>query len=360
VYSHAITTRLNINTIHKKDTEPFAAHYTTSSSFTSYENPPLSPRDSPSRSSTADHHSLAHTTKSSIKRSRGSLLVAASDVLNFKFGRRRKSIIREPTPIFLPEVIEISAPRRDEEMEERERLRDMAAKSIGLGPVLLEDSHAEQETSSYGKHPEVEDELDRDELPSREFNSNRTSHISVKISPPPTQRRRPGSIGHQSSSLSDLPAPPCVPAFPTTPKALFGSIQTSSTLPKYYPPPSLRIFMLSKHWKSRFMVLSSAPTVPSRPAAANLSYLHLFKTSGNDEMELERLAINEDSIVYMAEGEAGGRKHVVKIGGVDVGAMKRELNHEEGGRTVWFLQIKDPAESQKWIAMIKNSVLSQR
>jgi hypothetical protein len=283
-------------------------------------------------------------------------------VLNFKFSRRRKSIIREPTPIFLPEVIEISAPRRDEEMEERERLRDMAAKSIGLDPVLLEDSQPEEDNSGYDRTEE--DELDRDEVPSMDFvpaKSSRTSHISLKIpTPPPNHRYRPGSLSHQSINWTDSSTFPSLPAFPTTPKALSGAIQTSSTLPKYYPPPSLRLFMVSKHWKSRFMVLSSAPPLPSRPAGSNLSYLHLFKSSGSEEMELERLAINEDSVVYVAEGESGGRKHVVKVGGVDVGAMNRDLNHEEGGRTMWFLQIKDPAESQKWIAMIKNSVLSQR
>jgi hypothetical protein len=283
-----------IATCDLQETEPFASHYTTSSSFTSYENPLHSPRESPSRSSTADHHSQAHTTKSSLKRSRGSLFIAASDVLNFRFSRRRKSIIREPTPIFLPEVIEISAPRRDEEMEERERLRDMAAKSIGLDPVLLEDSQPEEDNSGYDRTEE--DELDRDEVPSMDFvptKSSRTSHISLKIpTPPPNHRYRPGSLSHQSINWTDSSTFPSLPAFPTTPKALSGAIQTSSTLPKYYPPPSLRLFMVSKHWKSRFMVLSSAPPLPSRPAGSNLSYLHLFKSSGGDEMELERLAIN--------------------------------------------------------------------
>lgn len=108
------------------------------------------------------------------------------------------------------------------------------------------------------------------------------------------------------------------------------------------------------------MVLSSPITLLSRGAAPTVSYLHLFKSPGAEEKELERLEINEESVVFVAEEEVGGRRHVVKVGGTDVGAMRKEMNHEEGGRTMWFLQLTDPAEAQKWIAMIKNAILGQR
>lgn len=108
------------------------------------------------------------------------------------------------------------------------------------------------------------------------------------------------------------------------------------------------------------MVLSS-PTLPSsRGQAPSVSYLHLFKSSGSEEKELERLEINEDSVVFVAEEEVGGRKGVIKVGGLDVGAFKKELNHEIGGRTMWFLQILNQTEAQKWIAAIKNTILGQR
>ena len=108
------------------------------------------------------------------------------------------------------------------------------------------------------------------------------------------------------------------------------------------------------------MVLSSTPAVARRDSSPPVSYLHLFKASSADEKEIERLEINEDSVVFVAEEGVGGRKHVVKVAGVDVGARKKELNHEEGGRTMWFLHISDPAEAQKWITAIKNVILGQR
>jgi hypothetical protein len=64
--------------------------------------------------------------------------------------------------------------------------------------------------------------------------------------------------------------------------------------------------------------------------------------------------------VFVAEQEVGGKKHVIKVGGLDVGALKKELNRGEGGLTMWFLQITDAAEAQKWITVIKNAILCQR
>lgn len=81
---------------------------------------------------------------------------------------------------------------------------------------------------------------------------------------------------------------------------------------------------------------------------------------GPEEREIERLEINDDSVVYLSDEEVGGKRNVVKVGGVDVGAMKKELNSEEGGRTMWCLQIGDQAEAQRWIEGIKGAVLSQR
>ncbi|KAK1230670.1 hypothetical protein PQX77_006254 [Marasmius sp. AFHP31] len=167
---------------------------------------------------------------------------------------------------------------------------------------------------------------------------------------------------HTRSSSVAPPSP--IPPFPSTPASLTQYVQISSTFPKYYPPSSLRIFALSKQWKTRFMVLSTPPssplpTVPSR-SNPSVSYLHLFKSSSPEEKEFERLEINEDSVVFVSEEEVGGRKHVIKVGGVDVGAMRKDLNHEESGRTMWLLQITDSVESQKWIANIKSAILNQR
>lgn len=95
------------------------------------------------------------------------------------------------------------------------------------------------------------------------------------------------------------------------------------------------------------------------------SYLHLFKSSAADEKEMERLEITEDSVVFVAEEqEIGGRRNVVKVGGVDVVKKVRDFgssnNTEENGRTMWFLQISDADEAQKWITVIKNAIFEQR
>jgi hypothetical protein len=110
---------------------------------------------------------------------------------------------------------------------------------------------------------------------------------------------------------------------------------------------------LSKQWKPRHVVLSA-------PVLAGASYLHIFKSSAPDERELERLEINERSVVFVNDEDVGGRRGVVRVGGVDVGALRRELNGEENGMAVMLLQIVDGNESQKWINAIKNAVLDQR
>jgi hypothetical protein len=276
--------------------------------------------------------------------------MAASDALGFKFGRKRKSVLRLPTPIILPDVIEISAPRRDEEVEERERLRDAAAQSIGLDPVLM----------SIEDTPKEEDEHDLSfddvEGPRRASLSLRSSYNPVAPDPMPQfiePLRRNSQLSHSRSSSM------AIPSFPSSPSAVMEFMRMSSSFPKYYPPTSLRIFSLSKHWKGRFLVLSSPPPFPP-PRGSPVSYLHLFKSASPEEKELERLEINEDSVVFVAEEEIGNRRSVVKVAGVNVGVPKSELNPQEKGQVMWFFQILDPFEAQRWIAVIKNIILGQR
>jgi hypothetical protein len=88
--------------------------------------------------------------------------------------------------------------------------------------------------------------------------------------------------------------------------------------------------------------------------------LHVFKSAGSEEKELERIEINEDSVVFVAEDEFGGRRSVIKVGGTDVGAMKKEYIVNEGGYSMWLLHIQDTADAQRWITNIKNAVLGQR
>ena len=125
--------------------------------------------------------------------------------------------------------------------------------------------------------------------------------------------------------------------------------------------------------------MSSPPLSPTAttPTGSHLApwYLHMFKSSGADEREIERLEIDEESMAYMADGEVGGRRSVVKFEGV---LRKRPAHHtaphssisatstEDGpaggeeGRTTWIVQILDMEETQKWIEEIKGAVLNQR
>ncbi|KAA1469772.1 hypothetical protein DENSPDRAFT_928377 [Dentipellis sp. KUC8613] len=316
----------------------------------------------------------------STPRRHGSLLGAASDAL--RFGRRRKSL-KQPPPIrqeVLTEVIEISAPKPDEEEEERQRLRDAAARSVGLGIDLLEPARSRDDSL----YEEEEDEEHIQHAPSRDdirsMDSSNTDALSpnrsmresapVILSAHPfanSNRRRAGSLvlslnKTPSRATSQSPSP-TVPAFPATHSSLTPFVHLSATLPKYYPPPSLFMMALSKQWRTRFIVLTT-PVQGTRSKRASLgptvSYLHLFKSSGNDEREIERLEINENSVVFVTDEEIGSRRNVVKVGGVDVGAMKKELNAEETGLTMMMLQIVDHGESRKWINAIKSNILGQR
>ncbi|KAH9480505.1 hypothetical protein JR316_0007105 [Psilocybe cubensis] len=300
---------------------------------------------------------------------RGSLLVAASDALGFKFGRRRPQSVRQPSsPIILPDVIEISA-RRDEEDEERNHLRQMAAQAIGLGPFLVSPDSQSREDSTTdedddGQPPASELRLGypskSESVQNIEARSPEGSSLSVGLisqQSPQGGRYRSGSVAHaRSNSMTIAPIPP----YPSTVSALMSFKQCNGVFPKYYPPSSLRIFALSKNWKSRYLILSTPATLVTRGQGPAVSYLHLFKTSGLEEKELERLEINEDSVVFVSEEEVGGKRHVIKVGGADVGAMKKEYTHEEGGHTMWLLQIPDQVEAQKWITDIKNAILGQR
>jgi hypothetical protein len=299
---------------------------------------------------------------------RGSI-VSASDALSFKFGRRKPSIRPPPRQIILPGVLEISAhtQRQDEEVEERNRLREMAAQAIGLGPFMVsQDSGSRAES--------ITEDEDEDRLPASENNkiplghprsSESTPNITTKSpsfsesmsAQPLAGRLRSGSMLVRSPTTTTVPP---IPPFPSTVLALTLFRQTSGMYPKYYPPSSLRIFALSRNWKNRFLVLSTPAKLVTRGQIPAVSYLHLFKSSGQDERELERLEINEDSVVFVSEEDVGGRRQVIKVGGADVGAMKKEYTCDEGGYTMWLLQITDQAEAQQWITNIKSVILGQR
>ncbi len=229
----------------------------------------------------------------------------------------------------------------------------------------------------------------------------------ISVSSPPVIHN------HAADKERTLP-PPKIPPFPSTVTMLTPFVQHTGNIPRYYPAPSLLMFALSKQWKNRYLVLTSpllsqlrggsmmSPTSPlspetplsGQPLGKNPapSYLHLFKSSGSLERELERLEIDDESLIYVADAEVGGRRGVVKV----EGTLRRRSSQNslptihasgsrsgkdatgngnaddsslpslavpaggEEGRTTWVVQILDSEEAQKWIGAIKNAVLSQR
>ncbi|KAG6337314.1 hypothetical protein ID866_1776 [Astraeus odoratus] len=263
------------------------------------------------------------------RKQRASLLVAATDVLGLrkKLGSvSRKKPHHISNPNCIPDVIEISAhsdtyvttttvgssAHMDKEHEERERLRDAAAQSLGIDPDLSHQPRKSQSLSS--------------------------------INLPEQHDLRPRQ-------------PRCIPAFPATLGALSPLTQMSATLPKFTPATSLLVYALAKQWKPRTIVLTSH-------VASHKIHVHLFKSASPGEVEMERLEITEDSAMFVADEEVGGRRSVIKLAGKGIGRKKSNNNTgssaEDAARTMWFLQMTDTAESQRWIAAIKNAVLNQR
>ncbi|KAI0693964.1 hypothetical protein BC835DRAFT_1351319 [Cytidiella melzeri] len=245
------------------------------------------------------------------------------------------------------------------------------------------------------------------------------SHSTPPSSTFPTLRVNTLSPSKMNSFDDTLSGPVAeIPPFPSTPAALSPFTQLSGTMPRYYPAPSLLMFTLTKQWKNRYLVFTCPHAEPStqKPVFRSPwgtgadstgqrghntipipSFLHLFKTSGSEEKEVERLEINEESVVYVAEGEVGGRKGVIKVGGslrkknspssryspsaissrtssssmgsVEDASDPPPLSHDNSlasgstsaeGRTMWVVQITDPGEAKDWIGAIKGSVLNQR
>jgi len=354
------------------------------------------PTDLNASPSTHSHDSPPEQ-NSSLKRPRNSFLASAQEALMLKkFGRKKKPLASSPS--ILPDVIEITATETkrnsiiaatQEEEAERERLRDAAAQSIGLDPDLMSKSPTspmgnldfgfgfsdDHDGSDHDYGAEVDDPTFGSHAPSLESSYVSNSIWANDLTSPQGYRGRVGpvNIAAKSSNTSAPALIPTIPVYPTTVAALTNFTQLSRVLPKYYPGSQLLKFALTKQWKNRFIVMSS-PAQPnqasssshsSRPTpttAPTVSYLHLFKSNNPSEKELERLEINEDSVVFVNENneEISGRRNVLRVGGVDCGAMKKDLNVEEGGRTMWLLQVSDQQELQRWISAIKNSVLGQR
>ncbi|KAH6912795.1 hypothetical protein BKA70DRAFT_1097614 [Coprinopsis sp. MPI-PUGE-AT-0042] len=307
------------------------------------------------------------------RKNRGSLLGAATGAFgNLRFGRKRPAARPQPPlPRILPDVIEICAPLPDHEMEERNRLREEAAQAIGIHPYP---SHTLDRADSTEDDEDDEEALrtPADSSDLRRFKNTRSSGsspefasksfsgdndiIPVIASPAYTNEPRSGSIAHMRNNSTAFSA---VPLYPTDVLSLNAFLVWDGHLPKYSQPSTMRIFALTtKGWKNRYIIFSTPQMVMSKMRIPASSFLHVFKSAEPDEKELERLEINEDSVIFVSEDEVGGRRSVIKVGGLDIGTGKQQSG--KVAQTIWHLQITDSRESQKWISTIKNAILGQR
>ncbi|KAH8824957.1 hypothetical protein DL96DRAFT_1711995 [Flagelloscypha sp. PMI_526] len=158
----------------------------------------------------------------------------------------------------LPDLIEISP--QDAEDNERERLREIAARALGI-------------------------------IPTPEF-----------FEPTPQQEPIP------TTSAPSRPVDP-VPPFPSHRERIPRSavqISTDSPLQRYYPSVTLRMFK-GKGWKPRHLMLTQQPNA--------LWLLHTFR----DELEVERLEIVHNSFISVTDEHIGGKKGgVIAVAGRDL------------------------------------------
>ena len=295
---------------------------------------------------------------------RTSLLVAATDALGIKFRRKRPSTPARlpPNATILPDIIEIAAQPPDAESEERERLREEAAQLLGISvdpdtqSVSQTTEEDEPSTEMFPSH--VSDFAARSSYTRTDMTNRSSNSLPSPTRPTLFASRRSGSIMTHNRRTSN-PAPP-IPPFPANVDALQEFKQFSACFPKYYAPSSLRIFAVTKNWKLRYIMLTAPLTVVAGGSEPAVSYLHLFKSAAAGETEIERLEINEDSVVFIAEDDVAGRKYVVKVGGRVAGGPKKNQVIEEGGKVMWLLQIYESEISQRWISTIKSLILGQR
>jgi hypothetical protein len=349
-----------------------------------------------------------------LRRNRTSLLSSAGTALSAKFRRTKKKPPAPASPDTAAAdtvVLDICARREEEEDAERERLRDAAAQSIGLVletqsviDAALDGRHSSLSLASPsfdGAH-----ELEplsavhtgtstsasyASSVPGRlRSGSLARSFTTVSASTTAANYSRSRARTSSSSGGGGSPPPPLVPPFPSTPAQLAPFAQLAAPLPKFHAGSPLLPAVLSKQWRPRHVVLSAPPALPSpHPSARGRgggggssappahAYLHVFKNAGPDERELERLLIDEDSLAFVADEEAG-RRGVVKIVGVEAGAAapgsrpstaasgrlsarsSPDGDGSEAGRMGWLLQIADPVEAQRWVASVKSAVQAQR
>ena len=304
----------------------------------------------------------------------------------------------------MSDVIEISAANavaasvRDDEEEierrERDRLREAAAESIGISPLIREDGSSRitnseddffDDDETQDDHPvsSIHDSVENSsgmraeaELPSllhrlqRSGRSAATRHnrsSSLSGIGTPTVDSSPLVNGMSLTPKSSLPPSliQTTPPFPTT----FAILQepSSRVLPalKLYPSSTILSRGFTRLWRSRTLVVTTLPSPRSAGLlrsfslsqdAPNLCFLHIFKSAGNDERELERMEVLDASACSLLEEEFAGKRFVVKLSGCNVGGGTKEALELQRDQSTWFLSFSGLKEAQNMIAILKEAL----
>ncbi|KIO19710.1 hypothetical protein M407DRAFT_222281 [Tulasnella calospora MUT 4182] len=358
------------------------------------------------------------------------LLTATSDALFSGFGSRKQTnnlrgSTSKPTSVKkqysidedadMSPVLDIRAPPStilqkgpgftDEEAE-REALRHEAARSVGLTsttispppPDLPEEDESYSQDASYEfiRRPSAPHSLSGALSPDHASSyAAASSTLATMRSAASSQASLSVETTHQVPITPSRPLPSSIPNYPATLAALSPFATTSSTLMRHY---SGSTFFLGKarQWKSRHIVLTSFKP-PPKPNAPDVepdtqSHLHLFRNFASEEKELERMKIDEDSVVFVVEDDpvTQGRKNVIRIGGRHAGgggshsavggrttrlappsamaslsvmgapAMAVQMGGQLDFKVVWLLQCPDSQTMHQWIASVKGALLVQR
>ncbi|KAG9048156.1 hypothetical protein FS837_000666 [Tulasnella sp. UAMH 9824] len=359
------------------------------------------------------------------------LLTATSDALFSGFGSRKqannlRSSTSKPSSVKkqysideddMSPVLDIRAPPStilqkgpeftDEEAE-REALRHEAARSVGLTsttispppPDLPEEDESYSQDASYEfiRRPSAPQSLSGALSPDHASSfAAASSTLATMRSAASSQASLSVETTHQVPITPSRPLPSSIPSFPASLAAISPFATNSSTLMRHY---SGGTFFLGKarQWKSRHIVLTSFKP-PPKPNAPDVepdtqSHLHLFRNFASEEKELERMKIDEDSVVFVVEEDpvTQGRKNVIKIGGMHAGggshsavggkittraalappsamaslsvmgapAMAVHMGGQSDFKVMWLLQCPDSQTMHQWIAAVKGALLVQR
>ncbi|KAG9120789.1 hypothetical protein FRC07_003577 [Ceratobasidium sp. 392] len=204
------------------------------------------------------------------------------------------------------------------EDDEHERLREAAARSAGLPSILPELGEADGD-ATLRRRPAALDFHDK-----QAARDEAAAKLCGLVSPP-------------------APPLPPVPIFPCVQSALAAHTQLSGPLLKHHPPTALARLVGTKSWKPRHAVLctyslrSCTCAHPHRSSGASvcdaptrtLACLHIFATPTPDALELARLIVTEDSVVFVVEPtlslddsrrgprDIADRKWVIQVQGIN-------------------------------------------